>query len=258
MEYVVQNTGNHTVAHHAFGSPKSILKSAMALFLRHGNSIPFSMPYTPAGGRLDPLSAEDMCKELGLRVVDGGLHIDASELEPALAPQMNYPASHITFTVPLSESLCDRAYAFARFEEFRPRLRVALLPLTNASGERGQAAVRSVGLHLNIPHGVSDSSLLQSRFCQLLELARTSRLQVLVGGADIASDYWWIRQFDRVQQYGNLLSPVLSADCLEAMLHISNPSWRNFRVSGRYALQHATPQARRGAETSTSVVAQAG
>lgn len=234
VEYVVQTTMKQPVAQHAFSSPSSVLKSAMALFLRHGRAIPFSMPYTPARGHLDLLAAEDMCRDLGIRAVHGRLHIDSSTPETTPAAPMNYPAKHVVFTVPLSEALCDRAYIFARFEEFLPRLRVSLIPLANAHEQQCQAAVRVVGIQLNMPHGVSDSSLLQARFCLLLEQARASRLPVLVGGADVASDYRWLRQFDRVQQYGNLLSPVLSAACVDAMLHISNPSWREFRVSGIY------------------------
>ncbi|MGV8400895.1 hypothetical protein ACV33W_16895 [Pseudomonas aeruginosa] len=240
VEYVVRTTVNPRAAPGAISSPSSVLKGAMKLFVRHGRMIPFSLSYSPPAGILCPLRADVMYQDLGLRAANTSLQIESpAAMAGAAAATLSYPANLIIFTVPLSDALCDRSRDFARFDEFRPRLRVSLMPLASPQQRSDSTAVRLVGIQLHMPRGISDSSRLQSQFRLLLDYARASRLAVITGGADLACDYWWMRQFDRVHQYGDLLSPTLSADCLDAMLQLSNPSWREFRISGNYRRQDA-------------------
>lgn len=214
------------------GESTRLMRAALGFFQASGERIPFALNY---GSPPPPIawSANEVC-ELGGVILHRNELRAAPDRLPADRAGLAYPASLVSFHAPLVAHLLARSQMFTGFVEFNVGFRLRLTPTMGRGGPSANGAVQVVGLHMQVPPGVSEHATLRTRFVKLLERADLLRLPVLATNVNQAHDLHWMRIFPDVLLQGDVLCPPLGPDSLKALLALSGDNWRDFRVGGRY------------------------
>ncbi|MFY0478395.1 hypothetical protein [Achromobacter marplatensis] len=204
------------------------LQAGVAFFKRFNAPIELSFEHAldvNASGCL----AERLCVELGIGVVNEAIWVNKHTCHDDTAPLM-VAASRVTFTLPLSARLSRRADILARYPDFAPRLRARLVPSITDGVASEHGALRTEGLQVQIPSGLSANRPLQGRFFTLMERAWSANLQVVASDVDDIRDFAWMRLHSDLLFRGAALSAPLGADCLDIWLQADSGAWRSFRA----------------------------
>ncbi len=204
------------------------LQAGVAFFQRFNAPIELSFEH-PLDVSATTDLAERLCTELGIGLEGERIWINKQLQHEDIAPLM-VAARRVTFTLPLSDRLSDRADVLARYPEFQARLRARLTPEFKNGKALEYGALHAVGLHVQIPLGLSENRSLQGRFFTLMERAWNARLQVVASGVDDIRDFAWMRLHSDLLFRGHALSAPLSADCLDAWLQADSGAWRSFNA----------------------------
>lgn len=173
--------------------------------------------------------AERLCVDLGIGLEGDRLWINKRMRYDDITPLM-VEAERVTFTVPLTDRLSERADILARYPEFQARLRARLSPGAKNGRALRHGLLHAVGLHVHIPLGLAENRSLQGRFFTLMERAWHASLQVVASGVDDICDFAWMRLHSDLLFRGRALSAPLSADCLDTWLQADSGAWRTFNA----------------------------
>lgn len=208
------------------------MRAALGFFQASGQRIPFSLSY---GSPPPPItwSANEVCET-------GGVILHRNELRaaphcvPTDGARPAYPASLVTFHAPLVAHLLARSQMFTGFIELNVGLRLRLTPTIARGRSSAGGSLQVIGLHMQVPAGISEHATQRTRFVELLERANLLHLPVLATHINRAYDLHWLRKFPDILLQGDVLCPPLGPDSLKALLALSGDNWRDFRVGGHY------------------------
>ncbi|EHK65434.1 hypothetical protein [Achromobacter arsenitoxydans] len=203
------------------------LRMAGSMFRAAGCMAPLTMDH-----QLDVYSEvrlpEQLCHDLRIGAVEGDLLHEISNESDRTLPI--YPCAKVIYNVPLSDRLVEGASLFQLYREFRPALRVRLLP-SSASGEDMQfGAIRGVGIRVAVPDGISRNRTLQERFFCLLGHASRKGLKVLACDITVIEDFNWLRAQPDVLFQGEALSIALSIEYVQDWISGAGSDWRAFHL----------------------------
>lgn len=166
-----------------------------------------------------------LCVDLDVGLTRGQLCFGAA----AHRERAYLAARRLTFQLPLLAGLLPQASVVASYPEFRPGLRVQLLP--GAGGEPlARGALRVSGLVLGIPRGLGADRGLQRRFRALMAVIEETGLQVVADDIEDIHDFVWLRPQPGLLFRGAMLSAPLSEQCLAVWLRADGQAWRSFNA----------------------------
>lgn len=210
------------------------LQAGVAFFRKFNAPIELSFEH-PLDVTASADLSERLCTELGIGLEGDRIWIN-KQFQPDDAAPLMVAAKRVMFTLPLTERLSDGAEVLARYPEFQTRLRARLAPAIKNGKALEHGALHAVGLHVQIPLGLSENRSLQGRFFTLMERAWNASLQVVASGVDDIRDFAWMRLHSDLLFRGHALSAPLSAECLDAWLQADSGAWRSFTAcTTRYA-----------------------
>lgn len=206
------------------------LRDALHLFQQGNQGIPLSFSYA-RDARDTPWSAHSICADLNLSLDQSRLRLQPSPADDGM-PGPVYPASLVTFNIPMTWDLLPDAELFRNRHDFNSGLRVRIGPTLVEGRPAPHGALRVVGLHTRIPRGLSQQPMLHGRFFSLLQRAQAFKLPVLVMEVNDATDFHWMRSLPNLIFQGDLLSTRIGADSLDLLLAMGGDRWRDFKVGG--------------------------
>lgn len=210
----------------AHGYSAEALRQAGRVFLASGCLAPLTMDHPLDVGSQLPLP-EQLCRDFRITAVGRDLLPEAGPNE-AGAPI--YPSAKVVYNVPLSDRLINGAHMLSRYQEFRPALRVRLLPYSQDGARSPFGALRAAGLRVEVPAGIGRMPALQERFFSLLGQSSRQGLRMLAGGIKGIEDFDWLRMQPDVLFQGEVLSIALSLDYIQEWLAVAGACWRRFRL----------------------------
>ncbi len=178
----------------------------------------------PLNVNADLLLSEQLCQDLGIGAVAGDLLCELPQDEHPNLPI--HPCARVTFNVPISARLAHGSALFQGYPEFRPALRVRLLP----SAQTPFGTLHATGLQVGIPEGIYCRQPLQERFFSLLGQASRQGLKVLAQDLNRIEDFNWLRAQPDVLFQGDALSIALSLEYVQEWLTSAGPGWHAFRL----------------------------
>lgn len=203
------------------------LRKAGAVFRASGCLVPLTLDHPLDVCSEMPL-AEQLCLDLKIATV-------AKDLLPAASPHRGgnlsvYPSAMVVYNVPLSSRLVDGADLFRPYHEFRPALRIRLLPCNGEGAPAPFGLIRAVGIRVGIPAGIYQNHKLQDRFFSLLGQASRKGLRVLASDIKSIEDFNWLRLQPDVLFQGDVLSTALSLEYIQQWLTGLETDWRTFQM----------------------------
>ncbi|MFD4836603.1 hypothetical protein ACFWP0_03790 [Achromobacter sp. NPDC058515] len=212
---------------HTHGVSAVALREAGRVFQASGCLAPLTMDHQ-LDVHTDIGLPEQLCQDLRIAAV-------GVDLLPATSPEHDaatpiYPSAKVIYNVPLSDRLVDGADVFRHYREFKPALRIRLLPSTLDGAPTRLGTIRAVGVRVDIPTGISQAHTLQERFFSLLGQASRKGLRVLAGNIKDIDDFNWLRMQPDVLFQGEVLSIALSLEYIREWLTGAGSGWRTFQL----------------------------
>lgn len=203
------------------------LRNAGQVFRASGCLAPLTINH-PLDVHSDIRLPEQLCQDFGIATVAKDLLARAS---PGLACSPTiYPSARVIYNVPLSNRLVEGADLLRQYFEFRPALRIRLLPCNEQESSTPFGVIRAVGVRVGIPSGIHHHPKLQDRFFSLLGQASRKGLRMLASGIHDIEDFNWLRMQPDVLFQGEVLSIALSLDYIQQWLTGQESDWRTFRL----------------------------
>ncbi len=171
---------------------------------------------------------EQLCQDLGIGEVAGDLLRDTMQEQDKSLPI--YPCAKVTYNVPLSDRLAEGTSLFHLYHEFRPALRVRLLPCTRGGESMPFGTLRATGIRVAIPEGIYRLRGVQERFFSLLGQASRHGLRVLACDIRSIEDFDWLRAQPDVLFQSEVLSIALSLEYMHDWLMVAGADWRAFQL----------------------------